>query len=635
MILKTNFKKTLHYYIHRYNWLYYICSIVNISFAVFVRLLKKIFFPKQYDRKAINFLSARRTVFSMVRCYDIPAENFPEIDISVVTYNSEKWIDNFVNSLLQLNYPLKKIHLYFTDHKSKDATIDFLNKKVKLLEKKFGSININVRDNLGFGVGHDYAINLGCSDFVLVTNIDIEFYPDTLKNLMQYVFANSTNNVASWELRQTPYEHPKYYDPVTLETNWSSHACILLRKSAYKQVGGYEKLIFMYTEDVELSYRFRSFGYRLIYCPSAVVKHFCYTTEKEIKPLQFKGCLLGNAYIRLRYGTLLDKLGILVLYAIAFLFNSSYKGARKDIIDNVKILVKNMFDMLKGKSTAKCFYPICGFDYELNRKGAFYKINACCFKGPLVSVIVRTYRNRNRFLYEALTSIYNQTYENIEIIVVEDGGNSMQELVKNIDKNIQKNSSIVLKYFSCDKIGRSATGNIGLQKSSGKYVMFLDDDDMLFADHVEILVASLLSDDKVDAMYSLPIEIETDRRNYSINETYFEKYFSMPQIFEQEFDYNVLLYRNLFPIQSVMFKRDLYLERGGFKESLETLEDWYLWSKYAYAKNFKYIPKTTSLYRVPCNRKEKRQRNMLFQQNYQLIKALISNKIQELEQQQK
>jgi GT2 family glycosyltransferase len=56
------------------------------------------------------------------------------------------------------------------------------------------------------------------------------------------------------------------------------HACIFIRKSAYEKVGGYEPKIFMYAEDVELSYRFRAFGYHLRYCPNAVV-----LMKKQIK----------------------------------------------------------------------------------------------------------------------------------------------------------------------------------------------------------------------------------------------------------------------------------------------------------------------------------------------------------------
>ena len=75
--------------------------------------------------------------------------------------------------------------------------------------------------------------------------------------------ADRDSNVASWELRQAFSEMPKYYDPVTLETNWSSHACILIKREVYEKVGGYDKNIFMYAEDVEFSYRLRSQGYVL------------------------------------------------------------------------------------------------------------------------------------------------------------------------------------------------------------------------------------------------------------------------------------------------------------------------------------------------------------------------------------
>jgi hypothetical protein len=95
----------------------------------------------------------------------------------------------------------------------------------------------------------------------------------------------------------------------------------------------------------------------------------------------------------------------------------------------------------------------------------------------------------------------------------------------------------------------------------------------------------------------------------------------------QEWDYDLLLKRNLFPIQSVLFERRLYEERGGFDITLEYLEDWNLWLRYGHKNTFKFVAKTTSIYRVPYCKKNQDKRNEYMKNAYDesFKKALISS----------
>jgi len=58
-------------------------------------------------------------------------------------------------------------------------------------------------------------------------------------------------------------------------------------------------------------------------------------------------------------------------------------------------------------------------------------------------------------------------------------------------------------------------------------------------------------------------------------------------------------HHNYLPIQTVLFRRDLYLKHGGFDAQLDNLEDWNLWVRYSLHDDFLMVPKVTSLYRVP------------------------------------
>jgi N-acetylglucosaminyl-diphospho-decaprenol L-rhamnosyltransferase len=69
------------------------------------------------------------------------------------------------------------------------------------------------------------------------------------------------------------YRRDSNSDPVRRDTGWLSGACLLVRKSAFDELGGFDDRYFMYFEDVDLGYRLGRAGYRNVYEPAAVVAH--------------------------------------------------------------------------------------------------------------------------------------------------------------------------------------------------------------------------------------------------------------------------------------------------------------------------------------------------------------------------
>ncbi|MBV8354023.1 MAG: glycosyltransferase family 2 protein, partial [Candidatus Eremiobacteraeota bacterium] len=102
--------------------------------------------------------------------------------------------------------------------------------------------------------------------------------------------------------------------------------------------------------------------------------------------------------------------------------------------------------------------------------------------GPLVSLVVRTY-NRPRFLERALGSIAAQTYRNVEAVVVNDAGEPVDEIVARFP--------FARLIDNPTNLGTTPTANVGLRAARGAFVGLLDDDDMLFTDHVSRLVGAL------------------------------------------------------------------------------------------------------------------------------------------------
>ncbi len=527
-------------------------------------------------------------------CASPADELLPLVDISILSYQSAKWIDGFVDSLIAQRYPASRINLCIRDHASVDASFSLWQKNLPRLRAAFRSVQLCSSENLGFGVGHNRNIAAGDSPYVLVTNVDLTIEPDALMRAVTAAEAD-TGQAASWEFRQKPYEHPKHYHPATLETAWSSSACVLFRRSALQRVGGYDERIFLYGEDVELSYRLRDHGFVLRYCPKAVCWHYSYDSPGQIKPQQFFGETLANVYLRMRYGSPLHILVGLAMYAGLWVRAPALPHKWAALAGNGISIVRNAGYFLGSRKRSKARFPFRRWQYEHARAGVFYEhpATAAVQEAPLVSVVMRTHRGRLPWLREATASILNQTYPNIELVVIEDGSNEAQAHVEEIAANGALASVV---YRAIPKRGRCDAGNAGLALCTGTLMAFLDDDDLYYADHLEIMVGELQMHPECGGVYGLSYQVPT--RVLSLEPLrYTETRFDM--IYRQPFSRAILWHHNYLPIQAVVFRRALYDRHGGFNPALDNLEDWNLWTRYSLEQDFKMVDKLTSLYRVP------------------------------------
>jgi glycosyltransferase involved in cell wall biosynthesis len=125
-----------------------------------------------------------------------------------------------------------------------------------------------------------------------------------------------------------------------------------------------------------------------------------------------------------------------------------------------------------------------------------YETNENVQDFPKVSIIVATYR-REESLGRALLSLITQTYSDIEIIVVDDNADSVwNSKVKDIIETIkhERNTDIIYIKNKYNK-GSAETRNVGIAKSTGEYITFLDDDDVYLPDKVMKQVNHMIAND--------------------------------------------------------------------------------------------------------------------------------------------
>lgn len=174
---------------------------------------------------------------------------------------------------------------------------------------------------------------------------------------------------------------------------------------------------------------------------------------------------------------------------------------------------------------------------------------------PLVSIIMPTF-NRKKLLQEAIDSVLNQSYQNFELIIVDD---SSTDNTRDFLRNLKHDKIKVL--FNKTNMGPAASRNVGLQHAMGEYIAYLDSDNEWDKYYLEASVGSFQKLEDADAIYSGQL-------------IYPDKTSSIQKIRFGAYNKSLLRNRNYIDLNCFCHKRCILDDIGMFDESLERLEDW-------------------------------------------------------------
>lgn len=204
-------------------------------------------------------------------------------------------------------------------------------------------------------------------------------------------------------------------------------------------------------------------------------------------------------------------------------------------------------------------------------------------KAELVSVIIPTYR-RDTMVLRALESLAAQTYPDFEIVVVDDNADSKwnAQVKSVIDLFCSKYAHIPVTYIQNQKnLGSAETRNAGINASSGKYVCFLDDDDLYLPNRIFHQLTAMQKANADFGITDLYLYNEQDKlvdvrkRNYIVDEAQLLRYHLMHHITGTD---------------TIMFKRDYLLQIGGF-DPINVGDEFYLMAKaIQHGGRFLYVP---------------------------------------------
>lgn len=205
-------------------------------------------------------------------------------------------------------------------------------------------------------------------------------------------------------------------------------------------------------------------------------------------------------------------------------------------------------------------------------------------KEKLVSVIIPTH-NRADLIVETIKSIQDQSFKNIEIIVVDNGStDNTCEVIKSVNYSN-------IKYFKMENSGGPAgPRNLGIREAKGDYIAFLDSDDLWLPDKLAKQVEILDNFSDIGLVYCNASYFGTD---YYGNSTIVKKGYS-GDVFEK------LIEKNFVPTLSVICRREVFKIVGLFDESkrIRAVEDYELWMRISKNFKFHYINQVLCKYRL-------------------------------------
>jgi glycosyltransferase involved in cell wall biosynthesis len=203
-------------------------------------------------------------------------------------------------------------------------------------------------------------------------------------------------------------------------------------------------------------------------------------------------------------------------------------------------------------------------------------------KNPLVSIIIPVY-NCEKYLAEAIQSVIDQTYKNWELIIVNDASTDSSQKI--VSEYVKKDKRISLVNHKINKY-RSGALNTGIKVSNGKYISFLDADDIYFNNKTTKQVEFLENNLDIDMVYGDMEVFDDNGKKYIEKSIEFKKdpRDILLEVSEKEINpgtsaFSVLCYKNEpkgIPGCSVMIRKEVF-NQVSFDESLKTGQDYDLW----------------------------------------------------------
>ena len=485
------------------------------------------------------------------------------VSVVIPCYNQCEFLFEAVESVVQQSY--QNWEIIIVDDGSTDDTPHV----AETLKKEFAQKNIHLvqQKNQGLASARNAGIQVAKGQYILPLDADDCLHADMLEKTVQLLekdpsVAIAYTDTVTFGLREEVWPTGDLVLEDECENNRICY-CSLFRRDMWEDVGGYNPNMIWGYEDWDFWISCLEKGYSGKRVPERLFRYRL--REGTMYSRALKNDVKLKAQIVVNHPQLYDE--VTHDWAIDLLRKNTQQQSASlpESIQNTGTLSMAQHTQMPTSSDRS------------NPKESFGSDNAL----PLVSVIVPTY-NRPERLRETLASILEQTYSQYEVIVVNDGGLDVGDLVESF--NDKKNIHYVRHGINK---GLAAARNSGIGIARGKYLAYLDDDDRFLPHHLKTLV-SYLEKSSCRVAYSDAWRVSQLKDGVS----YVEHKRDVP--YSYDFNADMLLLQNYFPVLCVMHEKACLDKAGVFDETLTTHEDWDLWIRLSRDFSFGHVKEVTA-----------------------------------------
>lgn len=242
-----------------------------------------------------------------------------KVAVVILNWNGKELMEQFLPSVIE-HSPREYSEVIVADNGSTDGSVE-------MLEQKFPSVGIiRLKENYGFAEGYNRALERVNSEYTVLLNSDVEVTPGWLDAPVKAMDAD--HSIACVQPKIRAYHNKQHFEyagaaggyidrygypfcrgrvlhvveedkgqyDTPADVLWATGACLFIRTSVYKSEGGLDGRFFAHQEEVEMCWRLRCRGYRLMCIPQSVVYHVggaTLTVENPRKTfLNFRNSLL-------------------------------------------------------------------------------------------------------------------------------------------------------------------------------------------------------------------------------------------------------------------------------------------------------------------------------------------------------
>ena len=201
---------------------------------------------------------------------------------------------------------------------------------------------------------------------------------------------------------------------------------------------------------------------------------------------------------------------------------------------------------------------------------------------PMIAVLMTTY-NRQDLIAEAIQSVIDQTYKNWNLIVVNDGGEDISDIIRSFNDPR-------IKYYNIEHKGKAGALNYAINNSNSKYIAYLDDDDLYYPNHLEVLFSYLETHPENEFAYSIAIEVEKEfsQTGWKVKQNSIR--------YARQVNSGMLRFMNHIPNLCAVHSKKLFDKAGMYDETLNVLIDWDMYRRLAVYSEPVFVAVVTSEY---------------------------------------